>query len=158
MGALRGESRSLRHSRRGRSRLLDVRHEQGLSGTLRCRFVAAVGGGEVLLCARPPICQPRSRYHRLHGPEDFRQYTQRGSRTGRPKRGTAATPTEQGLRLALLGNDDETANREYTRQFVLDRDAEIGKRFGLNYGEAYHYIGPPPAKVDDYIRKNAVRL
>jgi LmbE family N-acetylglucosaminyl deacetylase len=66
--------------------------------------------------------------------------------------------TEQGLRLALLGNDDETANREYTRQFVLDRDAEIGKKFGLTYGEAYHYIGPAPTKVEDYIRKNAVRL
>ncbi|MGO9258204.1 MAG: PIG-L deacetylase family protein [Bryobacteraceae bacterium] len=66
--------------------------------------------------------------------------------------------TEQGLRLALLGNDDETANREYTRQFVLDRDAEIGKRFSLTYAEAYHYIGPEPAKVEDYISKNAVRL
>jgi LmbE family N-acetylglucosaminyl deacetylase len=65
---------------------------------------------------------------------------------------------ERGLRLALLGNDDETANREYTRQFVLDRDAEIGKKFGLTYGEAYHYIGPEPAKVEDYISKNAVRL
>jgi len=66
--------------------------------------------------------------------------------------------TEQGLRLPLLGNDDGTANREYTRQFVLDRDAEIGGKFGLAYGEAYHYIGPEPAKVEDYIRKNAVRL
>ncbi|MGA2270893.1 MAG: PIG-L family deacetylase [Bryobacteraceae bacterium] len=66
--------------------------------------------------------------------------------------------TEQGLRLALLGNDDETANRQYTRQFVLDRDAEIGKKFGLTYGEAYHYIGPELAKVEDYISKNAVRL
>jgi len=66
--------------------------------------------------------------------------------------------TGQGLRLPLLGNDDETANREYTRQFVLDRDAETGKKFGLPYGEAYHYIGPSPAKVEDYVRKNAVRL
>jgi LmbE family N-acetylglucosaminyl deacetylase len=66
--------------------------------------------------------------------------------------------TERGLRLPLLGNDDETANREYTRQFVLDRDAEIGKKFGLAYGEAYHYIGPERTKVEDYIRKNAVRL
>jgi LmbE family N-acetylglucosaminyl deacetylase len=40
---------------------------------------------------------------------------------------------EQGLRLPLLGNDDDTANREYARQFVLDRDAEIGKKFGLAY-------------------------
>ena len=66
--------------------------------------------------------------------------------------------TGQGMRLPLLGNDDDTANREYTRQFVLDRDAEIGKKFGLTYGEPYHYIGPPSAKVEDYIRANAVRL
>jgi LmbE family N-acetylglucosaminyl deacetylase len=64
----------------------------------------------------------------------------------------------QGLRLPLLGNDDDTANREYTRHFVLDRDAEIGKKFGLTYAEAYHYIGPAPAKVEDYVRRNAVRL
>jgi LmbE family N-acetylglucosaminyl deacetylase len=66
--------------------------------------------------------------------------------------------TEQGLRLAVLGNDDETANREYTRQFVLDRDAEIGRKFGLTYAEAYHYIGAEPPKVEDYIKKNAVKL
>lgn len=66
--------------------------------------------------------------------------------------------TQQGLRLPLLGNDDETANREYTRQFVLDRDAEIGKKFGLTYGEAYHYIAPVSSKVEDYISKNAVKL
>ena len=66
--------------------------------------------------------------------------------------------TGQGLRLPLLGADDETANWEYTRQFVLDRDAETGKRFGLTYGEPYHYIGPPPPKVEDYVRQNAVKL
>ena len=66
--------------------------------------------------------------------------------------------TDQGLRLPLLGNDDDTANRQYTRQFVMDRDAETGKKFGLTYGEPYHYIGPAPAKVEDYIRKNAVKL
>ena len=65
---------------------------------------------------------------------------------------------DQGLRLPLLGDNDATANREYTRQFVLDRDAEIGKRFGLAYAEAYHYIGPEPAKVEDYVAKNAVKL
>jgi LmbE family N-acetylglucosaminyl deacetylase len=65
---------------------------------------------------------------------------------------------EQGLRLPLLGSDDETANREYVRQFVLERDAETGKRFGLAYAEAYHYIGPEPDKVNEYVRKNAVKL
>jgi LmbE family N-acetylglucosaminyl deacetylase len=64
----------------------------------------------------------------------------------------------QGLNLPLLGSDDATANREYTRQFVLARDAETGARFGLKYAEPYHYIGPPTAAVDDYVRKNAVKL
>jgi LmbE family N-acetylglucosaminyl deacetylase len=64
----------------------------------------------------------------------------------------------QGLRLPLLGEDDETANREYTRRFVLGRDAEIGKRFGLEYAEAYHYIGPPAPELDEYIKKNSLKL
>jgi LmbE family N-acetylglucosaminyl deacetylase len=66
--------------------------------------------------------------------------------------------TAQGLSLPLLGSDDDTANREYTRQFVLDRDAETGKKFNLPYAEPYHYIGPPPEKVEEYIRKNATKI
>ncbi len=65
---------------------------------------------------------------------------------------------EQGLRLPILGDSDETANREYVRQFVLQRDSETGEKFGLRYGEPYHFIGPEPDTVDDYIRKNAVKL
>ena len=65
---------------------------------------------------------------------------------------------EQGLRLPLLGDDDETANREYVRHFVLQQDAEAGARYGLKYAEAYHYIGPPPDRVGDYVARNAVRL
>jgi len=64
----------------------------------------------------------------------------------------------QGLRLPLLGSDDETANREYVREFVLNRDAETGKKYGLAYAEPYHYIGPEPARVEDYVRRNAVRV
>ncbi len=65
---------------------------------------------------------------------------------------------EQGLQLPILGEDDETANREYTRQFVLSRDAELGKRYGLPYAEAYHYIAPPAAGVEEFVRRNAVPL
>ena len=65
---------------------------------------------------------------------------------------------DQGLRLPLLGDDDATANREYTRQFVLDRDAETGRKYGLAYAEAYHYIALEPSKVEAYISKNAVKL
>ena len=41
---------------------------------------------------------------------------------------------------------------------LLDRDAEVGKRFGLSYAEPYHYIGPPPSKIEDYVKANAVKL
>jgi hypothetical protein len=64
----------------------------------------------------------------------------------------------QGMRLPLLGNDDATANREYTREFVLQRDAELGKKFGVNYAEPYYYIGPAPDRVETYVRQNSVKL
>jgi LmbE family N-acetylglucosaminyl deacetylase len=65
---------------------------------------------------------------------------------------------QQGLKLPLLGDSDETANREYVREFVLDRDRETGKKFALAYAEPYHYIGPPSAKVEEYVKENAVKL
>ena len=60
-------------------------------------------------------------------------------------------------RLALLGADDVTADRNYIKEFVLDRDRELGRKYGVEYAEAFHYIGPaasPP--VEDYIRQHAV--
>ena len=62
---------------------------------------------------------------------------------------------KEGKTLPLLGNNDTTANREYIRQFVLDRDRAIGAKYGLKYAEQYHYIGPPADEVGDYIRQNA---
>jgi hypothetical protein len=62
------------------------------------------------------------------------------------------------LRLPVLGGDDETANREYIRNFVLNGDAEVGRQHGLAYAEQYHYIGPPESPTDEYIRRNAVPL
>ena len=59
------------------------------------------------------------------------------------------------LRLPLLGNDDRTANREYIREFVLARDRELGRKYGLKYAEAFHHIGPPENAVEDYVRKHA---
>ncbi len=73
---------------------------------------------------------------------------------------------EKGLRLPILGDDDETANRQYIKHFVLDIDSqrlrgvpsdrEVGQRFGLEWAEAYYYIGPRPNMLDPYIEKHAV--
>jgi LmbE family N-acetylglucosaminyl deacetylase len=64
----------------------------------------------------------------------------------------------QGKRLPLLGNDDDTANRQYTRYFALARDRARGRAHGLEYAEYYHHIGPDQSDVDDYVQKNAVSL
>jgi LmbE family N-acetylglucosaminyl deacetylase len=64
----------------------------------------------------------------------------------------------QGLRLPILGNDDEAANRNYIKHIVFKGDADLGRKYGLEYAEAFHYIGPAKPTLDDYIKQNAVRL
>jgi LmbE family N-acetylglucosaminyl deacetylase len=61
------------------------------------------------------------------------------------------------MRLPLLGSDDATANREYIREFLLRQNRVVGKKYGLQYAEEFHYIGPPQDEVSDYVKKNAVR-
>jgi LmbE family N-acetylglucosaminyl deacetylase len=71
----------------------------------------------------------------------------------------------EGKSLSLLGNDDATANFNYVKHFVLDIDSEhlrgvpsdkeIGKRYGLEWAEQFHYIGPIVSKIPDYIKKNS---
>jgi len=64
----------------------------------------------------------------------------------------------KGLRLPELGGDDETANREYVRLFLLDANRELGRRYGLEYAEAFHYIGPKESPVESYVAEHAVPL
>src|SRR2546427_3660372 len=70
--------------------------------------------------------------------------------------GLRARLDAQGQRLPLLGADDASANRNYGREFVLQRDREIGERHGLTYAEQFHYIGPEQNRVEEHIRKNAI--
>jgi LmbE family N-acetylglucosaminyl deacetylase len=65
---------------------------------------------------------------------------------------------KQGKKLPLLGDDDRTADRNYIREFVLAGNRELGKKYGVEYAEAFHYIGPPHSRVDDYVKKNAVSI
>jgi len=69
-------------------------------------------------------------------------------------------------RLPILGDDDETANRQYIKHVVLDLDSaalrgvpsdrEIGRRYGLEWAEGFHYIGPAVSRLEQYIAENAV--
>jgi len=68
---------------------------------------------------------------------------------------------EKGLRLPLLGDDNETANREYTRQFLLSRNRVLGRQHGLEYAEAFHYVtglSEENPEVDAYVQQHAVPL
>ena len=67
----------------------------------------------------------------------------------------------EGKRLALLGNDDRTADREYIRHFLLEDDRAFARPHNLQYAERFFYTDDrPPAhsKVDEYVAKNAVRI
>ncbi|MBI3694812.1 MAG: PIG-L family deacetylase [Acidobacteria bacterium] len=69
--------------------------------------------------------------------------------------------SRQGKKLPLLGNDDETANFQYVKHFLMDDWKLLGERFGLQYAEAFRYIGPQPnysANIRKYVDQHAVRL
>jgi LmbE family N-acetylglucosaminyl deacetylase len=58
-------------------------------------------------------------------------------------------------RLPLLGDDDATADRNYIKEFLLERNRELGRRYGVEYAEAFHYIGPGYSRrVEDYVREH----
>jgi hypothetical protein len=68
---------------------------------------------------------------------------------------------KEGKRLPMLGDDVRTANFQYVKQFLLEDEKALGKRFGIEYAEAFHYIGPGESytpTVEEYIEKNAVPL
>jgi LmbE family N-acetylglucosaminyl deacetylase len=64
----------------------------------------------------------------------------------------------QGRKLPILGEDDDTADRQYIKHFVFDDNAGLGRQYGLQYAEAFHYIGPPKDSLNEYIQTNAVAL
>ena len=66
-----------------------------------------------------------------------------------------AALAKRNLRLPLLGDDDVTAERNYIREFVLARDRTLGRKYGLEYAEQFHYIGPGSARIEEYIKQNA---
>jgi len=74
---------------------------------------------------------------------------------------------EQGKTLAILGDNDDTANSSFVKNFVLDIDSEfhravpsdkeVGKKYGLEWAEQFHYFGKPESKIGEFVEKNAVK-
>lgn len=67
-------------------------------------------------------------------------------------------------RLPLLGGDDITADRNYIKEFGLARSREVGRQYGMEYAEAFHYVPPGASGADlnsrigAYVKEHAVPL
>jgi LmbE family N-acetylglucosaminyl deacetylase len=64
----------------------------------------------------------------------------------------------EGKRLPILGDDDQTADREYIRHFLLESDRLLGEQFGVAYAEAFHHIGADEPRLEHYLERNVVAL
>ena len=74
---------------------------------------------------------------------------------------------QEGKYLPLLGESNESANRNYIKNIVFDIDSqrirgvpsdkEVGKPYGFEWAEQFHYIGPQASKLEEYIRSNALK-
>jgi LmbE family N-acetylglucosaminyl deacetylase len=65
-------------------------------------------------------------------------------------------------RLPLLGDDDVSADRNYIREFSLTRNRELGKQYGVEYAEVFHYVAAGASgadrnpRVDEYVKQHVV--
>jgi len=71
---------------------------------------------------------------------------------------------KENRRLPLLGDDDLTADRNYIREFVMAHSRELGRQYGVEYAEVFHYIPPGASgadrdpRVERYIQQHAVPI
>jgi hypothetical protein len=58
----------------------------------------------------------------------------------------------------LEAANDRTAHRGYIPD-LLAADRALGKKYGVEYAEAFDYVGPAaPSPVDDYVKRHATPL
>jgi len=67
-----------------------------------------------------------------------------------------ASMAERHLRLPDLAGDETTAINEYTKYAIESHDGPVGRKYGLQYGEEFHYIGPD-SSLEEYISRHAVQ-
>lgn len=70
---------------------------------------------------------------------------------------------ERNLKLPVLSENEDEAIRTFVDLQFRDASARVGQKYGIQYGEAFHYFGPDSAyymgsAFDAYTKKNAVPL
>jgi LmbE family N-acetylglucosaminyl deacetylase len=68
-----------------------------------------------------------------------------------------ASLVERKLRLPALSDVGSAAIDEYTKVALETRDHATGRKYGLDYAEAFHHIGPDRS-MEEYIARHAVPL
>ncbi|MGA9812161.1 MAG: PIG-L family deacetylase [Terriglobales bacterium] len=68
-----------------------------------------------------------------------------------------AAMVERKLRVPALSGAGNAAIDEFTKVALETRDRAAGQKYGLDYAEAFHYIGPDRS-LDDYLARSAVPL
>jgi len=68
----------------------------------------------------------------------------------------------QGLRLPALDGDDEAADRQYIRLFLMPMYEKLGQAYGLKAAEPFYYFGPAygeeASAIEQYVAEHAVPL
>jgi hypothetical protein len=61
------------------------------------------------------------------------------------------------VKVAAFSGDQSTANDAYIQAAFIEQDRRTGAKYGLEYAEEFHYIGPSH-ELDEYIRAHAERI
>ena len=68
-----------------------------------------------------------------------------------------ASLVDRKLRIPALSDVGSTAIHEYTKVALQTSDHAAGRKYGLDYAETFHHIGPDRS-MEEYIARNAVPL
>jgi len=72
-------------------------------------------------------------------------------------RSTNDSLAAQGMRIPAFSGGQDAAKDAYIEAAFIERDKQVGAKYGLEYAEEFHYIGPDHS-LDEYIRAHAERI
>jgi len=72
-------------------------------------------------------------------------------------RSTNDSLAAKGMRIPALSGNPDVANDAFIEATFIERDKLVGAKYGLEYAEEFHYIGPDHS-LDDYIKAHAERI
>jgi hypothetical protein len=72
-------------------------------------------------------------------------------------RSTNESLAGRGLRVPAFTGSQDAASDAYIQATFIERDKRVGGKYGLEYAEEFHYIGPDHS-LDEYIQAHAERI